>query len=370
MAVAEDLANATQKFSDIFNAWTRYSHSGATQPASASEMASWAYNNLTDQITSTINSSTHIGFVSNTSFGDYVFEAEVSSTNRDDDIIGLVIGFIVVDGVEFTLSAYRILNNQVNTFVVVYNAGLTGVKIFGSNMGGMASNPHQNVGTPTGTGWEGLTARLRAVRVGSTIEITTSAINTSTTLASTKITVDLDADPVLHKFRASSRIGFMCQSQTASTWKFIESPWARHDRYMSPKNTVDVLSTTLASYSTTAQINELIRLIGKPPITSSFSGPIEVVVGNARYYPARDIVITSVYFSVGTAPASGGSVQLNVKLNGLSIFTGALPTLSAGQNKSTIVSVRVPVSTLQYLTIDVPVSSGGASDATVFLVIE
>jgi hypothetical protein len=127
--------------------------------------------------------------------------------------------------------------------------------------------------------------------------------------------------------------------------------------------------TTLAGYGITDAASTSGQA-GKPPITGNFAGPLVALVGTARYYPPANITISSVYFSVGTTPSAGGIVRIDVKINGVSIFASALPTLESGQYKSSVVSLTVSVTPLQHLTIDVAASSGGASDATVFLVVD
>lgn len=84
----------------------------------------------------------------------------------------------------------------------------------------------------------------------------------------------------------------------------------------------------------------------------------------ARWYPDREVTLGDIYFSLGTVPAN--SAVIDVQKNGTSIFSGARPTCSAGQNKSTTVTVSTVLTTSDYLTVFVNAASG--ADATLCIV--
>lgn len=100
---------------------------------------------------------------------------------------------------------------------------------------------------------------------------------------------------------------------------------------------------------------------GSYVIRYSIVGALTAGTGTMRWYPDADITISSVYFSLGTA----GTATIDILKNGTSIFSGAKPTVTAG-NKSSVVAVSVAVATTDYLT--VAVLSAGGSDATVCVV--
>lgn len=108
-------------------------------------------------------------------------------------------------------------------------------------------------------------------------------------------------------------------------------------------------------------------LVTSSPIISSFAGTLTATAGTVRYYPPGAVQLTSVYISVGT-PSSSGSVSIDVKKNGVSIFSGAYPTLAAGAYVSAPVAVNASLGSTDYLTIDVPNAGTGAADMTVFIV--
>jgi hypothetical protein len=103
-------------------------------------------------------------------------------------------------------------------------------------------------------------------------------------------------------------------------------------------------------------------------IRGTFSGTLAPFTGATRFYPPAKMIINSVYFSVGTTPASGGQVIIDVKVDGVSIFSNnALPTVNAGEYVSVTVQTSLTVDPTSYITVDILGASGGAQNATVFI---
>lgn len=91
---------------DVFTKWKRVSHgTNGLFPSLPSELTSWTYDAPTDKIACSINSATMLGLISPYSFDEYTFDVVLSSTNNDDDSMGLVLAFKNVNGVEHTLIA-------------------------------------------------------------------------------------------------------------------------------------------------------------------------------------------------------------------------------------------------------------------------
>lgn len=108
---------------------------------------------------------------------------------------------------------------------------------------------------------------------------------------------------------------------------------------------------------------------GTDPILSSFAGPVVTATGTYRYYHPSTTNITGVYISVGTA-SSSGSVVVDVKKNGTSIFSGTYPTITATNFVSSLVSITSALTSSDYLTIDVTSAGTGAADLNVYIVID
>jgi|GEM_PF-2604948 len=84
-----------------------------------------------------------------------------------------------------------------------------------------------------------------------------------------------------------------------------------------------------------------------------------LITGSARWYPDRNITITSVYFSLGHAAVNSNTV-IDVKKNGVSIFSGTFPTAAAGAYKSSVISgLAIALTSADYLTVDVTTGSDG-----------
>ena len=299
LANVQDAQSAYADNEIIFSTWDRYSHGAKVQwtlaeavganlirfnngvyykalinvPANTQltnttywkvndEATSFEYNSALDTINSTINSSTHIGMVTDMVFKDFDFIADVSSDDTDDDYAGLVAAYFkAADGTESTIT---VLRNQgtVNGFAVYYNLGFPNARLLFQSQGGIAPvlvnsvlyNPYRIL-TPgmdnslkkgwtyrntVNDPWLPVKFRLRARRIGNRFIFYTSAPNSTTFLTGTDVfTLDLDL-PVnadLAALKGSNKIGYMCLSQEGVTWKAISFPWRRNDVYMTPTST-------------------------------------------------------------------------------------------------------------------------------------
>ena len=90
-------------------------------------------------------------------------------------------------------------------------------------------------------------------------------------------------------------------------------------------------------------------------------GSLTLGSGGPRWYPERSITLSSVYFSLGVA----GSAVIDVLKNGVSVFSGAKPTVASG-NKSSVIAVTTSLTADDYLTVSV--LTAGGSNATVCVV--
>lgn len=129
--------------------------------------------------------------------------------------------------------------------------------------------------------------------------------------------------------------------------------------------TVDTATFTknLSASDNTVQaaLNTLDQLTtgGNQEVKFSVTGTLLPVTGIPKWYPDRTITLSKVYFSLGTI--SIGSTAIDVKKNGVSIFTGPLPTATAGNTKSTeIVPTTTSLLITDYLTVDIITASGGS----------
>lgn len=209
-------------FEDVFNNWKRFSHSGNNQPANTGELQTWSYDKNTDSVRNTTNSGTFIGMVSTQEFGDYDLAVTVSSTNADDDWIGIVLGYVEVDGHEFTLSALASgTDTRTDSYGIYYDFGQSKLTAE-ENAWTMAKKV---VAGGAKNGWDTLgDCTITAKRRGAIIEVHFSGFTKQPAFEGWTYTIDLNSDPRLAKFKGNVRYGYAALSQQDSTWESIVTP--------------------------------------------------------------------------------------------------------------------------------------------------
>jgi len=122
------LTDSVSNSAAIYDNWYRFSHnSSKVYPAKESELEGWTYDADNDCIVSTINSSTHVGFISDDTSDNYTFNTVLSSNNRDDDNINIVIAAKKqgeYDTDEHTLTV-NVNTGGVQTYVGIYQDHIT-----------------------------------------------------------------------------------------------------------------------------------------------------------------------------------------------------------------------------------------------------
>lgn len=91
---------------------------------------------------------------------------------------------------------------------------------------------------------------------------------------------------------------------------------------------------------------------------SEFPGVVETYEGELRFYPRSDMLITSVSAWVTTAPTV--NLEVDVKKNGTTIFSGSKPTIYAATYQATPVTISpsLSVQPIDYLTCSVVSGNG------------
>ena len=207
-------------FADVFNSWYRFSHSSTgVYPAVPAEINNWSYDSTTDSIKCTVNSGSYIGFASTEAMGDFTFDAAVSSTDTDDDMIGLVIGFYKdpSTGKEHTLSLIRQLSRDTpaltTSILLTYNYGQADVWNI------------DITGEKVAYGWSDVgECRIRAIRAGNIYTLSMWKTDIDGGGLEYTRTLDLDSDARLSVFKGSTRYGYACHSQNSTTFRSITRP--------------------------------------------------------------------------------------------------------------------------------------------------
>ncbi|TPG60105.1 hypothetical protein [Ewingella americana] len=218
-----------KSFKEVFDTWTR----SATVPA---ELSAWTYNANLDIIANTTNSSGFVGVASPDSYSNNVFEITLSSTNGDDDLIGIILAFARVGTKDYTLSAIRSVGGFGNgktagIWSIVYNLSQPDQKIIFKKSGelkwgnGGVGETGAESGYVEGTAGQGWNAfpngvSIKSTRDGDSFKVITTQLNDPDNyVASSEISLDLNSDAVLAVFKGSASVGFMALSQAASSWK-------------------------------------------------------------------------------------------------------------------------------------------------------
>lgn len=225
----------------IFNQWYRYSHDSSNVfPAIQSETLAWAYDQGTGKISNTTNSLSFIGVVSKKKYDNYQLETKLSSSNWDDDDVGVLLAWYKdpVTGKEHTLSALRSPGGKGTLYNVVLNhwqgasmrvvANGASKVTWGNGASGALSLAQSGYQVDQqATGWGGQAARngtdgsvkLWVDRNADTITVWTSQWeNPEFKDPNTALVINLNGSADLQKFRGPSPYGFCALSQQDSFW--------------------------------------------------------------------------------------------------------------------------------------------------------
>lgn len=252
--------NSIPSMTEIFNTWYRFSHSGSVNyPALPAELNGWSLN-AQGEISSTINSSSYIGFVSPTKHSNFELDVQVRSSNGDDDAIGIVIAFLKEDGREFTISAVRTLGGWFSgIWKVFYNANQSDALLLGVaeddlywGDGVLGKNRATSGAYVQNGGWNradiAAGTRIRVTRNGDIITAETSNLGHTELVPSSKITINLASLPILSRFRKPASYGYSSLSQANSFYNTTSM--------VDKENViVDMTTNTVLSYDGTNWIN-------------------------------------------------------------------------------------------------------------------
>ena len=207
----------------------------AAQPALPGEIQSWSYDSATDTITCTVNSASYIGFISDKKYSSYVHEVRLSSSNNDDDTIGVVIAWHVDEaGREHTLSALRSPGGSGYTWRVVYDASRYGSIVYadktpvikwGNGAYGSTDAAAGYVSNQALGGWDDFATgtKIKVVRDGDLITVSTTDLGSDIYVPGADIIIDLNSSvhTYLNQFRGPKAYGYSASSQPASSFKIL-----------------------------------------------------------------------------------------------------------------------------------------------------
>jgi hypothetical protein len=217
------ITDPTPNAFEIINSWQRFSHSTNTenQPAIPLELNKWTVTN--NLITTEGNSSSYVGFISNTLHEQYEHEVRIFSTAADDDWTALVIAYYLdpITQRQHTLSVVRSPWGNAscnNLWGIYYNYYQSSNKKI---IDGSSLVPCKN------TGWKPYAnygVRLKVTRNNNSITCqTTDFVNTGTPsfIDTANLVIDLDSTPELKLFKGQTPFGYGSLSQVGQSFDII-----------------------------------------------------------------------------------------------------------------------------------------------------
>lgn len=228
------MKNASENFANVFNSWRRISRQGAGSSDNAipAELDTWSYDGGADRIQNLTNSAGVVGFVSPERYDNYVFETQVSSTNADNDFIGLIAAYArdPATGKTHILTAVRALNGRAPFLIDKNFYGFDLSELNLSMQTGVLKWADDTVSSGAGPstlpGWTAKPAgtRIKITRSGDVFTFETSQLGETTYVAAAKVTIDLNSNPQLAVFKGPQAYGYMAQSQPNSSWATLQKP--------------------------------------------------------------------------------------------------------------------------------------------------
>lgn len=215
-------------FATVFNSWDRteannYFPGGV---GATGDSAAWQLGTNPDRVIQPNNTANYCSFISPNAYTDFEFEATLHSTNADDDLIGVVVGFSRESNINY------ILTLMVNAGGMAHaNGGSANTAWdFGFvllNGGTIPTMPRKLVqatrsNSVSGPGWGGAYRRVRVVRDGDILTATCSAWGASRTgltlLPASELVLDLSAFAETARYLGSSKYGYTTLSQAGATY--------------------------------------------------------------------------------------------------------------------------------------------------------
>ncbi len=293
---------ARSSFNEVFNTWQRFAFQNGNPMAQPSELNSWTYNPTTDKIECLINSVSYLGFMNpDKTHGNYEFEVLLSSTDADDDFIGVCIGMEPIG------NSYRALFVARSATIPGDGGGRFQLIGIDSTSGKV---PIDVRGLPSfANGWLGYNAlgpvKLKVIRVGTLITIYTSDAGAD---YGYNQTFDLATDEWYAPFRGPVNLGYFAMSQGRASWQTVRRTGAQP--VIAATHSNKVYEWDGVNYNLTAR-----------PLTS--------VLLPGRYY--RNTFTKRTYFS-----GSAGSAYLVSASGSYKDFTSSIAVLDrliyVGQN--------------------------------------
>ncbi len=300
-------------FESIFNEWQRFSHgttgsypenadSDNVDPVPPDDIPLadlFVYDAVTDSISQATNADPAVGFVSNQVFESYTHRAKASSTDDDDDALGLVIAFKAVeDGVDERTLSVILKPNEASgephtppVLRVRYNIRQDSEKLLYENNDWFTINPD---------GWDVAGGVFIEVeRAGDVITVRASQFGENTLDPASEITFSLTDNSETEIFREALPYGYVTNSQPDSMFSdrtFSEPQGFIYDMSQMPFRVWTFIDNTWSVDEALDFFDEVGvgRLLYNTATGKCYfiggATPEEVVRINAQYYDFGDVL--------------------------------------------------------------------------------
>ena len=247
---------------DVFDNWYRFSRGDAHNAANCTAVGysdnaipadmAFYYNEADNTIGNDVDTKSLVGFISPEKYEEYILDTIITSkSNWQNDPVGLVIAHTVdPDGTAHTLTVHRRLWHGYRAatrteypaapFTVELDHLTVGEKWIKRVYNGLdyaGSVPTEGNGIVPGEfpysvkpwGQVPLGIRLRVQRSGDLIEVATSMYGSNELHMASVVTIDLNSDPALARFKGPKSYGFCSHSNDKTSWRATLRPggWRR-----------------------------------------------------------------------------------------------------------------------------------------------
>lgn len=249
----------------IFNTWDRFAIT-PNGDINQQELNSWVYDTAIHGIRCTQNTGSFVGFVSPESYNKYDFEVTLKSTDSDDDIMGIIIGYRIINGKSHTLSLTRNIEGNRHKWCFYYNLG----QFYRPDNAPVVLVDKSNSITGSGGRWNQYPngTKIKVIKRDNVITGITTQTNSTAYDNNTKFTYDLNNAPQKVKdtfLNVKSPYGYCAQSQKDTTYsgiKFTNYGTKSESDYMyNLKDNIVYAPNTTGGYNRLP--NNIVDIVGK-----------------------------------------------------------------------------------------------------------
>lgn len=205
----------------IFEHGEKFSHgSGWNNETNIGEMNSWYWSDSLNSFVQPQNTNTYNGFITEKSYDYYVHRVTIVSTDSDDDMNGIIIGYVKDDeGKPHTLTAMLMRTGLDGyTWEMCYDLALPDQQYLARSGNGIGGTTPGNYGSG---GWSGRSILVEITKEENIITAMCSNWGQSVINEDTKITINLDNYSWGHLFRGKVKYGYSNWSQANSYFQNI-----------------------------------------------------------------------------------------------------------------------------------------------------